>query len=524
MIRRSKRRSSRNCADGSAGCGEALADGGGGAALCMREISKRFGPVQALSDVTFTVRRGTVHALVGENGAGKSTLMKILAGVYHPDSGTIELYGRRRSFASPGEALEAGVSMIYQDLDLAEDLTVAENVFLGAEPRGRAPFTIDRRAIVAQAEAIAAQYGFAVDANAVVSSLSTGDCQIVEILKAIRRRASIIVMDEPTSSLSERETARLFDVVRQLRSRGISIVYISHRLEELVGLADDISILRDGRVVHSATAARLDIGEIVHHMVGRELKDFFPQRQVQPGEVRVSVRHLSCERAGIRDVSFDVRRGEIIGMAGLVGAGRTDVARALFGVIPKTSGEVLLDGQRVDIASPAEAIRQGIALLTEDRKRTGLCLELPCSWNVTLPNLTKLGMKYFINPGREASIASRIASRIDVKWSSPHAPADSLSGGNQQKLLVARWLLAESRFMIFDEPTRGIDVGAKHEVYALLNALAGEGKAILFISSELPELFGVADRIMVMRRGELVGDLVTAGTTPDEVMHLAAVE
>jgi ABC-type sugar transport system ATPase subunit len=290
-----------------------------------------------------------------------------------------------------------------------------------------------------------------------------------------------------------------------------------------VDLADDISVLRDGKVVHSAPATGLKIAAIVQHMVGRELNEFFPPKDAAIGEVCVEVKNLASVE-GIHDVSFDIRRGEIVGMAGLVGSGRTEVARALFGVEPKTSGEIRLDGKPLQIASPGDAIHNRIALLTEDRKRTGLCLELPCFWNITLPNLDQLGMSRIVRPAHEASIAAEAGSRMNVKWSSPRAPANSLSGGNQQKLLVARWLLADARFMIFDEPTRGIDVGAKREIYALLNSLAREGKAILFISSELPELFGVADRILVMRRGKLVGNLNTKQTTPNEVMHLAAVE
>ncbi len=490
--------------------------------LRMSGISKRFGPVQALSDVTFNVRNGTVHALCGENGAGKSTLMKILAGVHQPDDGNIELNGAPRRFNAPGDAIAAGISMIYQELDLAEDLTVAENVFLGTEPRGSLPFTIDRGAITAKTAELAAQYGFNVKPDELVGRLSTGDCQIVEVLKALRRQASIIVMDEPTPSLSEAEAKRLFEVVRQLRARGLAVVYISHRLEEVVGLADDISVLRDGKVVRSARAAEMDIPSIVRHMVGRELNEFFPQKDAKVGEVRLQVKNLSSAE-GVRNVSFNIRAGEIVGMAGLMGAGRTEVARALCGAQPKTSGEILLDDAPLDIESPGDAIHHGIALLTEDRKRTGLCLELPCFCNVTLPNLDVLGMKFLLRPAQEADIAQKVGSQMNVKWSSPRAPANSLSGGNQQKLLVARWILAESRFMIFDEPTRGIDVGAKREIYALLNELAKQGKAILFISSELPELFGVADRILVMRRGELAGDLVTRDTNPDAVMHLAAV-
>jgi ABC-type sugar transport system ATPase subunit len=489
----------------------------------MTGISKRFGSVQALSDVTFAVRAGTVHALVGENGAGKSTLMKILAGVYQADTGDIEIHGQRQIFANPAQALDAGVSMIYQELDLAEHLTVAENIYLGAEPRGVLPCTVSHGRMTAQALDLARQYSFDIRPSARVEDLATGDCQIVEILKALRRKASILVMDEPTSSLSETEAKRLFEVVRRLRSQGLSIVYISHRLEEIIDLADEVSVLRDGRLVHSEPASAMDIPKIVHHMVGRELTDFFPSRSARLGEVLVQVSGLSSE-AGIDSVGFEVRRGEIVGMAGLVGAGRTEVARAIFGVDKRTAGRVALEGRELSIASPADAIHNGIALLTEDRKRTGLCLELPCSWNITLPNLEQIGFRPFVKPGQENRIASDVGSQIAVKWSSPHAPASSLSGGNQQKLLIARWLLADSKFLIFDEPTRGIDVGAKAEVYLLLNRLAEEGRGILFISSELPELFGVADRILVMRRGRLVGNLATKETTPEEVMHLAAVE
>ena len=494
-----------------------------GIALQMTGISKRFGPVQALSDVSFTVRAGTVHALVGENGAGKSTLMKILAGVYKPDSGSIEIHGLPCAFDKPQQALAAGVSMIYQELDLAEHLTVAENVFLGSEPPGLLPFTVDYKTMVGKTADLAGRLNFEIDPTAAVENLSVGDCQIVEVLKALMRSASIIVMDEPTSSLSEKGTQRLFEVVRQLRQQGISIIYISHRLEEIIGLADDVTVLRDGRVVHSELVTKLDIGQIVRYMVGRELTEFFPSRDVKIGDVCVKVDNLSSAK-GIRNISFDIRAGEIVGMAGLVGAGRTEVARAIFGVDKKTSGTIVLDDKELSIDSPADAISSDIAFLTEDRKRTGLCLQLPCSWNITLPNLVAIGMKNIINPARENKITEDIASRIDIKWLGPQAPVDSLSGGNQQKILIARWLLAKSKFMIFDEPTRGIDVGAKKEVYTLLNQLAEQGKAILFISSELPELFGIADRILVMRRGRLVGNLKTTKTTQEQVMHLAAVE
>ncbi|MHC4545177.1 MAG: sugar ABC transporter ATP-binding protein [Planctomycetota bacterium] len=494
-----------------------------GVALRMTGISKSFGPVQALSDVSFTVQAGTVHALVGENGAGKSTLVKILAGVYRPDKGSIEIHEKPYTFDKPEQALAVGVSMIYQDLDLAEHLTVAENVFLGNEPAGILPFTVDYKAMVNRTVELAESFNFDIDPAAVVSELSTGDCQVVAIIKALARKASIIVMDEPTSSLAETEVERLFEIVRRLRKSDISVVYISHRLEEIIGLADDVTVLRDGKVVHSESVTKLDIPQIVRYMVGRELTEFFPARDVKPGDIRVKIKNLSSD-SRIRDISFEIRSGEIVGMAGLVGAGRTEVARAIFGVDRKASGSIVLDNKELSVNSPADAISRGIALLTEDRKRTGLCLGLACSWNVTIASLGLLGMKRIINPARENEIAADIGAQLSIKWLSPQAPVDSLSGGNQQKLLIARWLLAKAKFMIFDEPTRGIDVGAKKEVYSLLNRLAEEGKAILFISSELPELFGITDRILVMRRGRLVGNLKASETTQEEVMHMAAVE
>ncbi|MGA2172352.1 MAG: sugar ABC transporter ATP-binding protein [Sedimentisphaerales bacterium] len=491
-------------------------------ALVMRGISKRFGAVQALAGVDLSVRRGTVHAIVGENGAGKTTLMKILAGVYQPDAGTIEINGRGHSFDGPQQAIEAGVSMIYQDLDLAEHLTVAENVFLGNEPRRGLHFVVDLKKMAAATANLADGFGFEINPTAAVSSLSTGDCQVAEILKALARKASIIVMDEPTSSLSEDEASRLFEIIRRLKNSDISIIYISHRLDEITGLADDVTILRDGKVVHCGQMAGLDTKTIVRYMVGRELTDFYPARKTAIRDVVAEVKNLSSQK--IQDINFNVRAGEIVGMAGLVGAGRTEVARTIFGVDKKTSGAILLEGQEVEIKSPAEAIANGIAFLTEDRKRSGLCLGLACSWNITLAALGLIGMRRIIRPAKETAIADNLGKQLAIKWTSPERQVDTLSGGNQQKLLIARWLLAEAKFLIFDEPTRGIDVGAKKEVYTLLNNLAGQGKAILFISSELPELLGVTDRILVMRRGRLVGDLKTNETTQEEVMHLAAVE
>jgi ABC-type sugar transport system ATPase subunit len=491
-------------------------------ALSMTGISKVFWPVKALDNVSFSVRAGTVHALVGENGAGKSTLMKILAGACQPDSGSIEIDGVCRTFLNPHQALGCGVAMIYQELDLAEHLTVAANVFLGIEPHGAIPFAIDHKAMAERTGELAKHFGFDIAPDATVSELATGDCQITELLKALVRNAFIIVMDEPTSSLSESEARKLFEVVRMLRQKGISIIYISHRLEEIVDIADDITVLRDGKTVHSGSAAGLDISHIVHYMVGRELKELFPARTSGVGEVCVRVDSLSSDT--VNEVSFDIRSGEIVGMAGLVGAGRTEVAKAIFGIDKKSGGDIMLDGKRLIISTPADAIAAGIAFLTEDRKRTGLCLHLPCSWNITLAVMNAVTNKNFINPAKESRVARDFASSLSIKWHSPNSPADSLSGGNQQKLLIARWLLANAKFLIFDEPTRGIDVGAKREIYLLLNRLAEEGKAVLFISSELPELLGLTHRILIMRRGRLAADLCTAATTQEQIMHLAAIE
>lgn len=489
----------------------------------MRGIGKRFGPVRALAGVDLTVRAGTVHALVGENGAGKSTLMKVLAGVHRADEGSIFVNGRPWTPSRPAEALNRGVAMIHQELSLASDLTVAENVFLGREPRGLLPGTVDRRAMIEGTRHLAETYGFEIDPRAPVSDLSLADCQIVEVLKALAREASILVMDEPTSSLGRDEAAALLALVRALRDRGVTIVYISHRLEEVMDLADEVTVLRDGRSVHSGPVAELDVGTVVRHMVGRELSDFYPPRAVEIGPVRLAVDGLATA-SGLREISFEVCAGEVVGLAGLVGAGRTALARALFGIEPPTAGEVRFDGRRLHLSGPGDALAAGLMYVTEDRKRTGLCLELPAAWNVTLPCLKQLGMGRIVRPEREARLVSEVAERLTLRWAGPGAPAASLSGGNQQKLLLARALLADSQMILLDEPTRGIDIAAKADIYELLGELAATGKAILLISSELPELLGVTDRLLVMRRGRLAGELETAAATQEAVMELAAMD
>ena len=490
--------------------------------LRMEQITKTFGPVIALKEVTFSARPGQVHALCGENGAGKSTLMKVLAGVYRPDNGRIFIDEKEMSFTHPGQAMDAGISILYQELDLAEHLTVYENIFLGREIKSSIPFVIDRKAMISQTQKLCKQYGFDIDPMSQIRRLTTGQCQIVELLKALMRNAKIIVMDEPTSSLSESESKRLFEIIRELRQKNLTIIYISHRMEEVKLLADQISVLRDGETVGSGPSSEMDIHKVIRLMVGRELNEYYPPREPKIGSVFFEAEKLASEE-GINDVTFNVSRGEIVGMAGLVGAGRTEVARAIFGIKPLTAGSIKIDGKTIKIRKPSDAVRNRIAFLTEDRKRSGLCLNLPCSWNMTLPNYRTIGMKTLLNLRKEEQLCQTYGEKVSVRWTRPGSPANSLSGGNQQKLLIGRWLMADSDFIIFDEPTRGIDIGAKKEVFILLNELAAEGKAILIISSELQELLGICDRILVMRRGRIAGNLETTKTTQEEIMHLAAV-
>lgn len=484
----------------------------------MRGISKSFGPVKALQDITLSVRRGTIHALVGENGAGKSTLMKILAGVYQPDAGAIVRDGRTCVWKCPADSLAAGVATIYQELSLAPDLTIAENVWLGIEPRGVMPGTYSRSRMLADTRALAQQHGFEVDPSQKVENLPPSTCQIVEVLKALGRNAEILVMDEPTSSCGETEVAALLEMGKRLSAAGTTIIYISHRLEEVLDIAQDITILRDGRVMYTGPLQGLGVPDIVKYMVGRDLDDYFPKRHIRLGVPALSVSGLSSK--AVHNISFDLHWGEILGLAGLVGAGRTELARVLCGLEPSIHGSVKLDGKSVKIGTPSDALSCGIMYITEDRKRTGLCLDLPAAWNMTLPCLAQLDMKFFLNLSRENQIAAETAAKLSIKWLGPQAPARALSGGNQQKVLLGRAIIAQSRLLVLDEPTRGIDIAAKVDIYGLVGQMASEGKAILIISSDLPELFGISDRILVMHCGRLVGDFVTSETTQEAVMQL----
>jgi len=486
--------------------------------LDMRGISKVYPGVQALQFVDFTLDGGEVLALVGENGAGKSTLIKILGGAVRPDAGTISLNGSPVHLTSPDAARRAGISVIYQEFNLIPRLTVSENVFLGRERRGRfLPLRDERR----RTRELLKRMGMSIDPDATCDTLSVAQQQGVEIAKALVDEARIVVMDEPSATLSPQEVAGLFKIVRELTARGIAIVYVSHRLGEIFEIADRITVLRDGRHVGTGSVRAFRRDSLIELMVGRRLQQEFPPRTPQIGEVRLSVSNLNGGPR-VRDVSFSVRHGEVVALTGLVGAGRTETARAIFGADRPRSGTIDLDGRRLKIRHPRDAIRAGICLLTEDRKAQGLILGQSVLDNFGLPSMRRFAPRIWLDRGRERSEFNRYVEQIRIKISGPSQPAGTLSGGNQQKVVLAKWLATHSEVIIFDEPTRGIDVGAKYEIYQLINDLAVAGKAIVLISSELPEVLGMADRILVMHEGTITGEIADAAqATQEQIMDLA---
>jgi ribose transport system ATP-binding protein len=486
--------------------------------LEMCDIDKTFPGVKALTGASFTLQSGEIHALVGENGAGKSTLIKILNGVQAADSGEIRLFGKSVRIQSPVEALHQGIATIYQEFTLVKALSVRANFFLGRERLRHG--LIDRRHERDKASEALALLGAEIDPDVLVSELNVAQQQIVEIARALTADARILVMDEPTAALTPREVERLFVVLRDLTSRGIAVIFVSHRLDEVFAIADRITVMRDGSTVVTKNKSDLDRRALIEYMVGRSLEEEFPKVPAERGEVMLEVRHLSG--GPVHDVSFTVRRGEVLGIAGLMGAGRTELVRLIFGADPKKSGEILLNGCPVTIDTPRDAIRHGVCLLTEDRKAEGLVLQASARDNFALPNLSSWSRWNFIDQRRESSRFSIRAQELQIKMSGPEQQAAFLSGGNQQKLLVARWLETNSRVIIFDEPTRGIDVGAKYEMYRLISRLAAEGKAIVIISSELPEVLGISDRILVMRQGRVAGEIDNvSAATQEQVMTMA---
>jgi ABC-type sugar transport system ATPase subunit len=484
----------------------------------MQGIEKAFPGVQAVSSGALTLRAGEIHALVGENGAGKSTLVKILTGVHGADGGRIRLSGRDVAFDSPLEAQRAGIATIYQEFTLVPHLTVRANISLGRE-RTRRGFIDDAREREV-AESTFARLGVSIDPDATVSELNVARQQLVEIARAIATDARILVMDEPTAALTPREVEGLFAILRELAGRGIGVLFISHRLDEVLEIAGRVTVMRDGATIGTFEAAGLSKNRLIEQMVGRALDEEFPKVAANRGDVLFEVRGLTGGR--IRNLSFSVRRAEVLGMAGLMGAGRTDVARLVFGADRKTAGEIFLDGKRVEINGPRDAIRSGICLLTEDRKAQGLVLMAPAIDNFSLPSLRNWSRLGFVDRSLETARFARHVDALNIKVASPDQPVEHLSGGNQQKLLVARWMETDSRVIIFDEPTRGIDVGAKYEMYLLINDLAAAGKAVVVISSELPEVLGISDRILVMREGVITAEIEDAASaTQEAVMELS---
>ncbi len=487
--------------------------------LALADVSKSFGPVRALADVSLELRAGEVHALAGENGAGKSTLVKLLAGVHRPDSGQVLMDGDPVTFGGPADARDAGVAVIYQEPTLFPDLSVAENIFMGRQPRaglGR----IDRRAIADATRALLRRLGVDLRPDDPARGLSIADQQIVEIAKALSFDARVLIMDEPTAALTGSEVARLFGVVTALREQGAAILFISHRLEEIFRICSRVTTLRDGRWIASEDVAGITEDDLVRRMVGRTLDELYPKQDTVPGDVALSVRRLTREGV-FTDVSFDVRRGEIVGLAGLVGAGRSEVARAIFGIDRWDAGSVEVAGKRLRAASPTSAMAAGIALVPEDRRAQGLVMGMSIERNIGLAGLRKLARGGLMSRPAERGRATDWAIRLQVKYSRLTDLVSTLSGGNQQKVVLAKWLATRPRVLIVDEPTRGIDVGTKAEVHRLLSTLAADGMAVLMISSDLPEILGMADRVLVMREGRLAAEISRADATEESVMAAA---
>ncbi|MFN3151908.1 sugar ABC transporter ATP-binding protein [Bremerella sp.] len=487
--------------------------------LEVERISKRFPGVKALSEVSLAVGAGESIAVIGENGAGKSTLMKILAGIQSPDSGTIRVEGKPVEIRGVTDALELGIALIHQELNLCDNLSVGANIYLGREPKRLG--WIDQAEVNAQSRKYLEQVGLKIDPRTLLADLSIGQQQLVEIAKALSCNAKLLIMDEPTSSLSAREVQRLFEVIQSLRASGVSIVYISHRLSEVHQVCDRVVALRDGQ--NSGELAREEISHdnMVRLMVGRDLDQFYAHQPMTPGEVVLSVKSVRTHAHPGHKISFELRAGEIVGLAGLVGAGRTELLETLFGIHPPEGGTIEVSGKSVSIRSPKDAIAHEIFLVPEDRKQQGLVLPMDVGENTTLPGLHRLSYFSWVDPRQEQQLAEDMVKRMRVKTPSTRQIIQYLSGGNQQKVVIAKWLAMNPKILLLDEPTRGIDVGAKHEIYELMEELARKGVAILFVSSEMEEILGMADRVLVMHEGAMSGELTRDQLTEEAVMHLA---
>ena len=484
--------------------------------LSLQGISKEFPGVKALDNVTIEVERGTIHGLVGENGAGKSTLIKVLAGIYQPNAGQILLEGQAQTFSSPIEARRAGISVVHQEIKLAEPLTVAENMFLGnILMKGR---LVDWKGMRKRAREIVDDLGMDIDVNAQVSSLTVAKKQIVEIMHAINNNSKILIRDEPSAVLTNRELEVMFRIVRQLRERGITIIYISHRLNEVFDLCDNVSVLRDGKHIATKPIGELDRQSLINMMVGREMGQEYPKEPGTIGDTILKVEGLS--RGFVRDISFEVKSGEVFGISGLVGAGRTELARAILGIDKPESGEIYVRGKKVHYHTFADAIRDGLGLIPEDRKLQGLVQIMSVERNTTLVNLKRVSQSGVLRKGLEKKLSAEYAQKLHVVTPTMDTQVQFLSGGNQQKVVIAKWLFQDADILFLDEPTRGIDVGAKAEIYRLIDQMVKDGKTIIMISSEMPELLGMCDRIMVMHEGHKMGELTAEEATQEKIMAM----
>lgn len=486
----------------------------------MEDISKAFPGVQALDHARLEVIEGEIHALMGENGAGKSTLMKILTGAIQKDSGRILLRGQEVDIRTPAQALGSGISMIHQELALVPYRTVGENIFLGREPRRKLPWLIDWKTLYLRAQDILDQLNVGVDARTNVDDLSIAQQQMVEVAKALSYNADLIIMDEPTSSLTDRETEVLFDLMRSLREKRVSIIFISHRLEEVFEIADRVTVLRDGKYIGTRLTSETDENEIIRMMVGRDLGEMFPKTETERRGVILEARNLSDGRE-LYDASFKLYGGEVLGIAGLVGAGRTALAETVFGIRKATEGDILLDGKRAHLNSANDAIRLGMGLVPEDRKQQGLFLNMAVRENITISAISQVSKVGFLDFKKMNELTKAFIQKLDIRTPSLMQKVRNLSGGNQQKVVISRWLTLNPRVLILDEPTRGIDIGAKSEIHGLMSQLASEGVGVMMISSELPEVLGVSDRILVMHEGHIVAEFSREEATQDNIMLAA---
>ncbi|WP_042349214.1 sugar ABC transporter ATP-binding protein [Bacillus massiliigorillae] len=487
--------------------------------ITMKDIHKAFGTNQVLTGVDFELLPGEVHALMGENGAGKSTMMNVLTGLHKRDQGTIEINGEEKYYSNLKEAEKNGIAFIHQELHVWPEMTVLENLFIGKELKSKFGL-LKTKEMKTLAEKQFKKLSVTISLDELAGKCSVGEQQMIEIAKALMTNAEVIIMDEPTAALTEREIVKLFEVINSLRSKGVSIVYISHRMEEIFTICDRITVMRDGRTVDTKPIPETNFDEVVRKMVGRELKDRYPSRDVKIGDTVLEVKGLA--RPGeFKDVNFSVRSGEVVGFSGLMGAGRTEIMRTIFGLDHKSAGEIYINGKQVSIKNPSQAVDLGIGFITEDRKDEGLVLDFSIRENMALPNLKSFAPKVLIDQKTENDFVNLLIKRLSIKTQSAETKAGNLSGGNQQKIVIAKWIGIGPKVLILDEPTRGVDVGAKREIYQLMNELTERGVAIIMVSSELPEILGMSDRIIVVHEGHIAGELMKADATQEKIMTLA---